>query len=158
MLFIFKELSFFMKISSKARSSVTAMVELCKMMQHSSCVPLSYLAEQDGLSLVLLEQLFSKIRKSGLVVSHRGLNGGYSLARSAKEISIFDIIEAVDPLPPATRCSSDGQGCRSGQACSTHHLWRALDFLTQSFLKSVTLFDLVYNKSNIFDFDKDKAV
>ncbi|MBP9752460.1 MAG: Rrf2 family transcriptional regulator [Proteobacteria bacterium] len=136
-----------MKISSKARSSITAMVELVKRMEFVRYIPLSYLAEKDGLSLVLLEQLFSKLRKSGLVMSHRGLSGGYALTRSPQDISIYDIIQSVDPITDAMLCKGNVEGCKlTGTECSTHHLWYSFDVLTQSFFKSVTLYDVVYNK------------
>ena len=113
-----------MKLSTKSRYAIMAMVDLAQ--QYSdSCVPLSLIAERQGLPLQYLEPLFSKLRLSNLVKSVRGINGGYELAREASSIRIYDIILATDAPVKVTRCNShEAKGCHtSGKRCNSHHLW-----------------------------------
>src|SRR5262249_1985693 len=91
-------------------------------------VKLAGIATRQGVSPAYLEQLFAKLRRSGLVIAARGPGGGYRMARTAGETRIADIIVAVDEPIKATRCKSDSaKGClgRSGR-CLTHDLWEEL--------------------------------
>jgi Rrf2 family protein len=105
-----------------------------------STVSLSSISERQHISLAYLEQLFLKLRRAGLVQSERGRAGGYRLARSACEISIADILLAVDEGVRMTRChGEDAAACRAGQRCITHGLWDALGETINEFLSGVTL-------------------
>lgn len=128
-----------MKLSSKARYAVMALTDLaCDV---SAPVSLSSIAERQHLPLSYLEQLFLKLRKAGLVTSHRGAMGGYILMRPASEICIQDIVEAVDRGLKATRCDiKTGGGCQPGGIkCVTHDLWEELGLVVSTFLSKVTL-------------------
>ena len=117
--------------------------------QEDKSLPLSIIAEADGLSVTFLEQLFSKLKKASLVISHRGIQGGYSLSKNSKTITILDVIHAVDRPQKAVRCVAT-LGCTpKGFRCSTHHLWEALDDLKDNFLGTTTLFDVIHNKATI---------
>jgi Rrf2 family protein len=94
-----------MKLSTKSRYAIMAMVDLAQQ-DNGSCVPLSLIAERQGLPLQYLEQLFSKLRRGNLVKSARGINGGYELAREANSIRIYDIILCTDAPVKVTRCNS----------------------------------------------------
>lgn len=123
-----------------------AMVQLAY--QEDKSLPLSIIAEADGLSVTFLEQLFAKLKKASLVISHRGVQGGYLLAKRAKDITILDVIHAVDQPQKAVRCITT-LGCTpKGARCSTHHLWEALDDLKDNFLGTTTLFDVIHNKTS----------
>lgn len=129
-----------MKISSKARSALLAMVYLARHKEH---VSLPALAESENISVTFLEQIFSKLKKADLVQSMRGINGGYILSKQAEHISILDIIQAVDPLPSATKCKKSGKSCGLGQEkCAMHHFFERLDQVTFSYLQSTTLSDI----------------
>ena len=84
-----------MKLTSKGRYAVTAMLDLAFHSQ-TGPVTLSQISERQGISLSYLEQLFTRLRKNGLVVSTRGPGGGYSLIRPAERVAVADIISAVD--------------------------------------------------------------
>ncbi len=120
-----------------------AMVDLA---QHGDGRPVSLadIAERQEISLSYLEQLFSKLRKGGLVKSVRGPGGGYLLAFESTEVRISDIILAVDEPVRATRCRPNSpNGCKSDASrCLTHDLWAELGNQIQLYLSSVSLADV----------------
>ncbi|MAH83784.1 MAG: Rrf2 family transcriptional regulator [Rhodospirillaceae bacterium TMED8] len=133
-----------MKLSTKGRYAVMAMVDLAKE-SVGEPVALADVAERQEISLSYLEQLFGKLRRSGLVQSVRGATGGYLLARKASETPICDIILAVDEPIQTTRCgASSPTGCQTNHGrCLTHDLWEGLGNQIYAYLKSVSLEDVV---------------
>ena len=111
-------------------------------------VALADIAERQEISLSYLEQLFSKLRKGGIVTSVRGPGGGYQLASPMSETRISDIILAVDEPIKTTRCEvGSSKGCTKGHGrCITHDLWEELGHHIHIFLSSVTLADVVHRK------------
>jgi Rrf2 family iron-sulfur cluster assembly transcriptional regulator len=135
------------KLSTKGRYAVTAMVDLAATSKGCTGTPvtLSDIAERQDISLSYLEQLFCKLRKKGLVKSVRGPGGGYCLGRPAAQTRVSDIILAVDEPLRATGCNvGDEHGCHSKRGrCLTHDLWEELSNHIYLFLSSVTLADVV---------------
>jgi Rrf2 family transcriptional regulator, iron-sulfur cluster assembly transcription factor len=131
------------KLSTKGRYAVMAMVDLA---QHSNGEPVSLaeIAERQEISLSYLEQLFAKLRRSGLVKSVRGPGGGYLLAHDRAATRISDIILAVDEPIQAVRCSPGAAiGCRGDRSrCLTHDLWEELSNQIHLYLSSVSLGDV----------------
>jgi Rrf2 family iron-sulfur cluster assembly transcriptional regulator len=107
-------------------------------------VSLAEIAERQEISVSYLEQLFAKLRRSGLVRSVRGPGGGYLLAYPASETRVGDVILAVDEPIRATRCAPDAAvGCRKDRSrCLTHDLWEELGNQIHLFLSSVSLADV----------------
>ncbi len=132
-----------MKLSTKGRYAVMAMVDLASHSQGSP-VALADIAERQEISLSYLEQLFGKLRKGGLVKSVRGPGGGYLLARTAVQLRISDIILAVDEPIQTTRCSPGSPaGCHHHKGrCLTHDLWEELGNQIYLYLSSVSLSDV----------------
>jgi len=106
-------------------------------------VSLAEIADAQLLSLAYLEQLFARLRRSGLVASVRGPGGGYRLGKSAREITLAEITDAVEESIRATRCEEGGPGCAAGKRCLTHDLWAELGEQIRLFLGHVTLADVV---------------
>jgi Rrf2 family iron-sulfur cluster assembly transcriptional regulator len=131
------------KLSTKGRYAVMAMVDLARC-GNGHPVSLSEIAEREEISLPYLEQLFAKLRRSGLVKSVRGPGGGYLLARDADDTRIADIIVAVDEPLHAVRCKPGAAiGCRGDRSrCLTHDLWEELSNQIHLFLSSVSLGDV----------------
>jgi Rrf2 family transcriptional regulator, iron-sulfur cluster assembly transcription factor len=131
------------KLGAKARYAVMAMVDLAR---HSNGEPvcLGDIAERQEISLPYLEQLFAKLRRSGLVRSVRGPGGGYLLAHDREVTRIADIIAAVDEPIHAVRCTPGGAtGCRIDRSrCLTHDLWEELSNQIRLYLSSVSLGDV----------------
>jgi len=138
-----------MRLSSKGRYAVMAMADLAR---HSvdakvRAVALADIAARQDLSLAYLEQLFTRLRREGLVVSHRGPGGGYRLARQAEQLAVADIVMAVDEPLEAVRCTSKSTGCMpGGERCLTHDLWEALGAQIHGFLAGVSLDDVIQGR------------
>jgi Rrf2 family transcriptional regulator, iron-sulfur cluster assembly transcription factor len=133
-----------MELNTKGRYAVMAMVDIAKHSIRGEAVPLSLVAERQGISLAYLEQLFVKLRRVGLVESARGRSGGYKLGRAADVISVADIMRAVEEDIHMTRCGMDGGApCVGGQRCLTHDLWDALGEQIDQFLSRTTLRQII---------------
>ncbi|WP_057830596.1 Fe-S cluster assembly transcriptional regulator IscR [Colwellia sp. TT2012] len=130
-----------MKLTSKGRYAVTAMLDVT-IHAVSGPVSLADISERQGISLSYLEQLFSRLRKQGLVTSVRGPGGGYRLSRNSAEIAVADVICAVNESVDATKCSGKGN-CQDGQQCLTHSLWEGLSQRIEEFLQNISLSELV---------------
>ena len=120
-----------------------AMTELAG--REDACpVPLAAIAERQQISQAYLEQLFVRLRQQGLVQSVRGPGGGYRLARPAADLSVADVVTAVDEPLRATRCAGSGVGCmRDGARCLTHDLWAETGRQLHNYLAAVSLADVL---------------
>lgn len=130
-----------MRLTTKGRYAVTALLDLA-LHQEKGPISLADISGRQDISLSYLEQLFSKLRKNGLVSSVRGPGGGYRLARDAEAIYIAEVIDAVDENVDATNCNGEGD-CQGGMTCLTHFLWVDLSDQIHGFLSSITLASLV---------------
>ena len=130
-----------MRLTTKGRYAVTAMLDLA---YHSQKKPITLtdIASRQDISLSYLEQLFSKLRKFGMVIGVRGPGGGYKLSRSSTEINIADIIAAVDEEVDSTRCGGLGN-CQDNNPCLTHDLWMGLSAHIRDYLEGVSLQDIL---------------
>ena len=132
-----------MKLTTKGRYAVTAMLDLAL---HDGDGPVSLveISERQDISLSYLEQLFSKLRRQGLVTSMRGPGGGYSLSRLPNKIAVSHIIMAVDENLDVTNCGNATGGCHdTNKRCLTHNLWLDLSNRIQSFLDDISLQDMM---------------
>ncbi len=134
-----------MQLTSRGRYAVSAMVDLAKH-QDEGPVTLASISERQFISLSYLEQLFRKLRENELVTSVRGPGGGYRLAKAPSEITISDIMYAVNEEVQTTLCKSEEVGCHRGSRCETHHLWAALGQHIRFFLETVTIEDVCLAK------------
>ncbi|TVP79502.1 MAG: Rrf2 family transcriptional regulator [Thioalkalivibrio sp.] len=130
-----------MKLTTRGRYAVTAMLDVA---MHSTRGPVSLaeVAERQRLSLSYLEQLFARLRRHGLVRSSRGPGGGYRLDRHPGEITVADVILAVDEPVDVTRCGGL-VNCNQDSRCLTHDLWVELSQQMQDFLSSRSLTDVL---------------
>lgn len=135
-----------MRLTTKGRFAVTAMMDLA-MRNGNGPVTLADISERQQISLSYLEQLFGKLRRYGLVSSVRGPGGGYRLAKTLPQITVADIILAVDEPIDATRCHGM-QNCKDDQKCLTHDLWENLNKVIFDYLHSVSLADLANSDGN----------
>lgn len=130
-----------MRLTTKGRFAVTAMIDLAQR-QTNGPVTLAGISERQKISLSYLEQLFGKLRRHHIVASVRGPGGGYRLARGMNEVTVADIIAAVDEPLDATNCGGR-ENCADEQRCMTHDLWTNLNKRMHEYLASVSLLDLV---------------
>lgn len=134
-----------MRLTTRGRYAVTAMVDLALHLEEGP-VALGDIAERQGISISYLEQLFSHLRKRGLVAGTRGPGGGYRLGREGESISVANVIDAVDEQVDATRCRGR-RNCQGDHGCLTHDLWEDLSTEIRSFLSAVTLDELARRNS-----------
>ncbi len=134
-----------MKLSTKGRYAVTAMMDLA-IHDKFGPVTLAEISHCQGISLSYLEQLFARLRKHTLVEGVRGPGGGYRLAKPAHTITVADIVLAVDERVDNTRCSGR-ENCQDGQRCLTHELWDDLSAQILTFLEGITLSQFVERPS-----------
>ena len=135
-----------MRLTTKGRFAVTAMLDLA-LNQNECPVSLADISTRQDISQSYLEQLFGKLRRAGLVCSLRGACGGYVLSRLAEEISVMDIVVAVDDNLDATQCQGKAD-CSHDTPCMTHNLWQNLNTLISDYLSAVSLGQLV-NEQNM---------
>ena len=136
-----------MRLTTKGRFAVTAMLDLATR-QTKGPVTLAGISERQGISLSYLEQLFGKLRRHQIVSSVRGPGGGYKLARKGADITVADIIFAVNEPMDTTMCGGFGNCHHKSEddpekRCITHDLWSALNVRIVDYLDSVSLQDLV---------------
>jgi len=131
-----------MQLSTKGRYAVMAMTDLAAQ-DAGSTVPLAAIAARQQISRPYLEQLFARLRRQGLVSAVRGPGGGYRLARPAADLTVADVVRAVDEPLRATRCPGGERGCmKDGARCLTHELWEETGRQIQSYLAGVSLADV----------------
>src|SRR5438067_9734288 len=134
-----------MQPTTNGRFAVTAMLDLA-MRQTRGPVPLAAISGRQHISLSYLEQLFGKLRRAKLVSSVRGPGGGYNLAHGPNQVTVADIVTAVDEPLDATQCGGK-ENCHEETRCMTHDLWATLKDRMYDYLSSVTLADLVAHQS-----------
>jgi len=130
-----------MRVSTKARHAITAMMHLAA---HDGRGPMTLadVAQVQGMSLSYLEQLFSRLRKHGLVNGVRGPGGGYCLALSPAEISMAQIMDAVDDRSPAER-ERFFASYRPGTRGEAHDMWHDFSKRLYDFLADLSLQDFI---------------
>ncbi|HEV7158456.1 MAG TPA: Rrf2 family transcriptional regulator [Caulobacteraceae bacterium] len=132
-----------MQLSTKGRYAVMAMADLAGRSAERA-TPLAAIAETQQISKPYLEQLFSRLRRRGLVESVRGPGGGYRLAKEAESLSVAEVVAAVDEPLRAVRCAGTGPGCmRGGARCLTHDLWAETGRQIETYLAGVSLADVL---------------
>ncbi|HNR76257.1 MAG TPA: Rrf2 family transcriptional regulator [Parvularculaceae bacterium] len=132
-----------MRLTTKGRYAVQAMADIAAA-KGDAPVALPEIAARQGISAGYLEQLFAKLRRAGLVMSVRGVSGGYRLARASRAIRVSEIVEAVDEEIQTTACGGKTIGCQgAGARCLTHDLWDELGRQIDLFLSAVTLEDII---------------
>jgi iron-sulfur cluster assembly transcription factor IscR len=130
-----------MRLTTKGRYAVTAMLDIA-LHRHRGPISVVDIAERQGISAAYLEQLLSKLKKAGLLLSVRGPGGGYRVDGLLEDISVSSIITAVGDGVDATRCHGAGD-CQAGHMCLTHDLWAELSGEIDGFLTGISLADLV---------------
>ncbi len=132
-----------MRLTNKGRYAVTAMTDLAI---HGTRMPVSLvdISIRQDISISYLGQLFVPLREYGLVKSQRGPNGGYRLAKDSSEISIADVINAVDEKINTVRCGGR-TNCQKNQQCLTHTLWEDMENRIKDLFAGIYISDIVSN-------------
>tara|TARA_B110000971_G_C19537279_1_gene288610 strand:- start:27 stop:452 length:426 start_codon:yes stop_codon:yes gene_type:complete len=133
-----------MKLTTKGRYAVMALADLANF---DSGVPVSLrdISLRQGISLLYLEQIFSKLKKNNIVKSTRGVNGGYILTTKPDQIKLSNIFSAVQEEVKTVQCKKESRkGCNGRSTkCITHNLWDELEIHIQHFFNKKNLGDLI---------------
>ena len=132
-----------MNISMKSRYAVRALTELARYEETApgKPVPLGDIASEREMPLQFLEQVFAALRRAGIVRSRRGASGGYSLARPATEITVLDVVAALDGVPSPAECT---QGlCERVDGCGASSVWIEAQQAVEKVLGGTTIGDLL---------------
>lgn len=135
-----------MILTTRGRYAVMAVVDMVE----SGCdkpTSLSSISKRQQISLSYLEQIFSNLRKAGIVKSVKGPGGGYVLGKSKTEIKISNIIKAIGEPIKMTRCGNDSGGCMAKTRCKTHDLWHGLEKTIYLYFESISLDDMCNKNS-----------
>ena len=124
-----------MRMSTKGRFAVNAMIDLA-LREHAGPVALATIGARQQVSMSYLEQLFSRLRRQGLVESTRGPGGGYTLGRSTDNITVAEIISAVDDAMTESAAGTDDE-------CLSRELWQRLNAVVLTHMGTITLRTLV---------------
>ena len=137
-----------MKLTSKGRYAVMALADLAKF-DNGGPVSLRDISLRQGISLMYLEQIFSKLKKNNIVKSIRGVNGGYVLTDKPDQIKLSNIFSAVQEEVKTVQCKKESKrGCNGRSSkCITHNLWDELEIHINNFFEQKNLKDLVNNSS-----------
>ena len=137
-----------MKLSNKGRYAVMALADLAKF-NSKKPISLRDISLRQGISLLYLEQIFLKLKKNKIVVSARGMNGGYNLNKDASEIKISDVLNAVDEKVKTIGCTKESKkGCNGKSAkCITHNLWDELELHIRDFFNKKNIGDLIKGRN-----------
>lgn len=147
-----------MKISTKGRYGLRAMIDLA-LNAGEGHVSLKSIADRQDISECYLEQLILNLKKAGLVISIRGAQGGYKLDRHPKEISIGEILRALEGSLAPVECveNSEESDCCRSDFCVQRVIWEKIRDSVNSVVDSISLHDIVEDymvKSNSIEFDK----
>jgi len=133
-----------MKLTTKGRYAVMALADLARF-DNGSPISLRDISLRQGISLLYLEQIFSKLKKDNIVKSIRGVNGGYILTKNPNEIKLSNIFSAVHEEVKTVQCKKESKrGCNGRTTkCITHNLWDELEVHIQHFFNKKNLGDLI---------------
>ena len=146
-----------MNLTTKGKYAVTAALDLAMQQRNiESFTKISDVAIRQSIPASYLEQIFSHLRKAGILRAVRGPNGGFKLARPSNEIMIGEIINAVERNMDATQCSGEGV-CNSGTKCVAHNFWIDFNDNVNQFLMTRSLDDVISNRRGSID-QMDKAL
>ena len=137
-----------MKLTTKGRYAVMALADLAKF-DNGAPVSLRDISLRQGISLLYLEQIFSKLKKNNIVKSTRGVNGGYILTTNPDQIKLSNIFSAVQEEVKTVQCKKESKkGCNGRSSkCITHNLWDELEVHINHFFEQKNLKDLINNTS-----------
>ena len=139
-----------MRLTTKGKYAVTALLDLSLHQSGKKFTSLSKIAARQDMPISYLEQLFRNLRKAGIVEAARGPTGGYRLSRHSSEINVSEVVASVEGAMDATQCGG-ASDCHAGTRCLAHDLWSELNSQVDNFLINKSLEDVIANKRSSQD-------
>jgi Rrf2 family transcriptional regulator, cysteine metabolism repressor len=131
-----------MKLSTRCRYAVRSLLDLA-LNSKGDLVLLKDIARRQAISVKYLESIFSSLRKAGIIKGIRGARGGYMMIRPTEEVTIYDIVFAMQGFIAPVGCVTETCSCNRSEECVTHELWVKLTESIADTLRSYTVADLV---------------
>lgn len=132
-----------MKVSAQGRYAVRSIINLSR--SHSGVKAVREVAEEEDISSLFLEKIFSRLKKAELITSVRGAHGGFRLNRDIKDITVMDILAAINEEMNPTPCSSD----KCGKECDISYFWSMTKQHMMDFFSNITIYDIIHRKITI---------
>ncbi|MEE1192761.1 MAG: Rrf2 family transcriptional regulator [Blautia sp.] len=133
-----------MKLSTKGRYGLRALIDLALYSDNEEAVSIQSISERQHISDSYLEQLMRKLKKEGLIQSVRGAQGGYRLAKPAEEISVGDVLRALEGSIEAVSCGEgSNEHCQGEDLCVARYVWQEINKSIQETVDSIMLSQLV---------------
>ena len=141
-----------MKLSTKGRYGLRALIDLA-LYSENETVSIASISARQNISESYLEQLIAKLRKAGLVTSVRGAGGGYKLAKPASEISVGDILRALEGSLDAVKCPGleEENSCDGSEFCVTKYVWQKINDSINRTVDEMKLDQLVRESKSMKD-------
>jgi len=134
-------------VPTRTQYGIRALVHLVK--EGEAGLSASDIAEHEGISPKYLEGILSLLKTNGLITSTRGKNGGYKLSKNPKELTMLEIVEALDGAIQPTECIDSEKSCSKGTTCMSRKFWTELKITIDTFLRSKTLEDICTQKEGL---------
>ncbi len=131
-----------MKVNTRVRYGMRAILRIADA-YGTTPISINSISESEEISGKYLEQVVSPLRRAGLVTSHKGVKGGYSLSRPPAEISLLEVINSLDVHPELVECVRRPEICDRAPECVAHQIWCMLDSRLQEFWRGISLADLL---------------
>lgn len=135
-----------MRLTTRGRYALRASLTLAQLSKGGEQVPISVLAEAEEVSSIFLEQIFSRLRKAGIVNSVRGPGGGFSFTRPLDQVTAKEILDAAGEDLSASNCDKHNDDCERVGTCITHTVVVEMTEIVNNYFKSLTLASLLERK------------
>ncbi|PSJ31745.1 AsnC family transcriptional regulator [Peptostreptococcus russellii] len=146
-----------MKLSTKGKYGLKAMFELA-LSSNGEPISLKHIAKEQGISDQYLEQIFSLLKKAGLVKSVRGAQGGYYISKDLNEITVADILRVLEGDMAFTECLLDKDACENFDSCSTRYVWAKIKESIEKVTQSISLQDMIDDYKSNFKYRDDDII
>lgn len=146
-----------MKLSTKGKYGLKAMFELA-LSSNGEPISLKHIAKEQGISDQYLEQIFSLLKKAGLVKSVRGAQGGYYISKDLNEITVADILKVLEGDMAFTECLLDEDACKNFDSCSTRYVWAKIKESIEEVTQSISLQDMIDDYKSNFKYRDDDII
>ncbi len=148
-----------MLLTTKVSYGIRALISMARSCERTRSVPIKYISDKEKISGVYLEQIFNRLKKKGVIKSTRGPKGGYSLAKAPQDLSLLEIVLALEGSVAPGKCVSKKTGkkiCRRADLCPSKEIWDELEEQIHHTLGKYYLSDLV-KRARILDPGKEEA-
>jgi Rrf2 family iron-sulfur cluster assembly transcriptional regulator len=138
-----------MRITTRGRYALRALLAMARLRKDGGPVSISIIAEEEKISAVILEQIFFKLRKAGIVSSVRGPGGGFCFARPMNKLTVKEILDAAGEDLAFRPCNKHHKDCKRINRCASHDVWTSMMDMVNDYLRSLTMASLLERQDDL---------